>query len=95
MSLTDFQIDEIRREYDKKLLQDKHQQNERIKEINQKLPRIAEINSEIASLSTGVASDLLKRGISDPDKRKQAMEEYHKKIDALRKEKTSVLTYKG
>ena len=43
MSLTDFQIDEIRREYDKKLLQDKHQQNERIREINQNLPRIAEI----------------------------------------------------
>ena len=95
MSLTDFQIDEVRREYDKKLLQDKHQQNERIREINQNLPRIAEINSEIASLSTGVASDLLKRGISDPDKRKQAMEEYHKKIDALRKEKTSLLTSNG
>lgn len=60
MPLQNTQYDSLMREYDRKQLHNRHQLEERIAEVYEKLPRVEEIQHEIASLSAAKARELLK-----------------------------------
>lgn len=59
MSLKNFQYDALMRSYNQKQFLHKHQQDERIREAEQKIPRLAEIRREIAGLGLKKARLLL------------------------------------
>lgn len=59
MPLQNFQYDTIMREYNKIQAKNRHLQEERIREAYEKLPRLQEIDDEVASLSAGKARALL------------------------------------
>lgn len=63
MSLTNMQYDAIIRSYQRRQLQNKREQNERIREIYTRYPRIKEIKDEIAAISLKITKTLL----LDPD----------------------------
>lgn len=84
MSLSDFQIDIILREYDKKRLYHKNLQDERIKEIYSKIPAIKTINEEIAKMSVLYASSKL-------NGKENSFEKYKKDINDLKKRKEELL----
>ncbi len=66
MPLTNSQYDTILRQYQEKQIRHKRRQDSRIRETREKFPRLAEIDSEIASLSLRKARILL-AGSSEPD----------------------------
>ncbi len=59
MSLTNMQYDEIIRSYNRRQLQSKREQNRRIADVYQRIPRIKEINEEISGLSLETTKQLL------------------------------------
>lgn len=59
MSLTNMQYDEIIRSYNRRQLQNKREQNQRIADVYQQIPRIKEINEEISGLSLNTTKQLL------------------------------------
>lgn len=59
MSLTNMQYDEIIRSYNRRQLQSKREQNRRIADVYQTIPRIKEINEEISGLSLETTKQLL------------------------------------
>lgn len=59
MPLKNFQYDEILREYDKKQFRHKHELDRRIQEAFDRIPRLKEIEAEIADLSIKKAKSLL------------------------------------
>lgn len=69
MSLTNMQYDEIIRSYNRRQLQNKREQNQRISSVYEQIPRIKEINNEISKLSLNTTKMLLlhpsKTSISD------------------------------
>ena len=59
MSLNNFQYDALMRAYNEKQLNHKHEQDEHIRQAYDKIPRLQEIDGEIASLSLKKARALL------------------------------------
>lgn len=59
MSLKNFQYDTLMRSYNQKQFLHKHQQDERIREAEAKVPRLGEIRREIAGLGLQKARLLL------------------------------------
>ena len=53
MPLSNSQYDEIMREYDQRQLQDRRILDERRKEVFQKIPKLKELESTVASRSVG------------------------------------------
>ena len=89
MSLNKLQYDEIIREYNKRQLNNKREQLNRINYIYEKYPRIKDINDSISSLSLNTTKLLLNS--SD----KFAMSCYKQSLSALRKEKENILLENG
>lgn len=89
MSLTSMQYDEIIRSYNRQQLQNKREQNERIAEVYEQLPRIKEIHDEIASLSLQTTKQLLLNPEGD------MITDYKNAITKLQDEKESLLKRYG
>ncbi|MBQ3666069.1 MAG: ATP-binding protein [Lachnospiraceae bacterium] len=91
MSLTNMQYNEIIRSYNKKDLENKRKQNERIDEVYHKVPRIGQINDEISSLSLETTKKLLliKEDVSS------YMEDFHTRLHELKEEKARLLKENG
>lgn len=87
MSLTNMQYDEIIRSYNRRQLQSKREQNQRIADVYQKIPRIKEINEEISGLSLETTKQLLLNPSHAliPDY-KSAMAKLHKEKESLLQE---------
>lgn len=89
MGLNVSQYDALMREYDRVRLKHKRELDERTLEIYSKIPRIKEINDSISTVSVETAKKMLLENISfSPDAVK-------KKIEALSKEKASLLRENG
>lgn len=89
MGLNVSQYDALMREYDKVRLRHKRELDERTREVYNKIPRIKEINDSISTVSVETAKKMLLENISvSPD-------EVKKKIEALSKEKASLLCENG
>ncbi|GHT84044.1 DNA replication protein DnaC [Bacteroidia bacterium] len=67
VALANAQYDAILRDYNRRQLQNKHILDEHISEAYQKIPRLKEIDSEIAALSIQKAKSLLGEGLHDFD----------------------------
>lgn len=76
------------REYDRVRLMHKRELDERTKEIYNKIPRIKDINDSISSISVAGAKRMLLENAG-------TMSDIKKQIDALSKEKTSILRSHG
>lgn len=59
MSLNKFQYDEILRKYEERQLRARHELEEHVDEIYQKIPQVGQINERIASLSVSLAKERL------------------------------------
>lgn len=88
MGLNSSQYDALMREYDRVRLMHKRELDERTTEIYNKIPRIKEINDSISSISIAGAKRMLLEN-------KGTTAEIKKEIDALSKEKASVLRSNG
>lgn len=89
MGLNVSQYDALMREYDKVRLRHKRELDERTREVYNKIPRIKEINDSISTVSVETAKKMLLENTSvSPD-------EVKKKIEALSKEKASLLCENG
>ncbi|HEY9574447.1 MAG TPA: ATP-binding protein [Lachnospiraceae bacterium] len=87
MPLRNFQYDEILRDYDKKQFRHKHNLDKRIQKAYREIPRLKEIDEEIASFSIQKAKFLLFSEGEPFD--------LHKKIEKLSKEKEELLFSHG
>lgn len=92
MALTNMQYDEIIRSYNRQELENKRQLDERISIVYEKIPRIREINSEIASLSLNTAKKLL---MSEDMADKNSLDCFKEKLHALSEEKMNLLKQNG
>lgn len=90
MSLTNMQYDEIIRSYNRKQLENKRKQTERVELVYTQVPRIKEINDEISSLSLQTARTLL-----FSDQQSDCMKTFKAKLEALKKEKLTLLKANG
>ncbi len=88
MGLNTSQYDALMREYDRVRLMHKRELDERTKEIYNKIPRIKDINDSISSISVAGAKRMLLENAG-------TMSDIKKQIDALSKEKTSILRSHG
>lgn len=88
MSLKNFQYDALMRSYNQKQLLHKHEQNERIAQAEEKMPRLAEIRKEIAALG------LLKARISLGAVKTEDFN-LSEKIQQLSNERTEILEQHG
>ncbi|MGN0399558.1 MAG: ATP-binding protein [Blautia sp.] len=88
MSLNNSQYDALMRAYNQKQLKNKHEQDEHIRIAYEKIPRLQEIDEEIASLSLKKARVLLMSS-SEPDFDLSAS------ISALSEERTALLQIHG
>ena len=88
MGLNTSQYDALMREYDKVRLMHKRELDERTMEIYNKIPRIKDINDSISSISVAGAKRMLLENAG-------TMADIKKQIDALSKEKTSLLRSHG
>ena len=88
MGLNTSQYDALMREYDRVRLMHKRELDERTKEIYNKIPRIKDINDSISSISVAGAKRMLLENAG-------TMADIKKQIDALSKEKTSILRSHG
>ena len=88
MGLTLSQYDALMREYDRNKLMHKRQLDEKFNEIYSKIPRIREINESISSISIQGAKRMLLEG-------EGTTEDIKKQIEALSKEKASLLRENG
>ena len=91
MSLTNIQYNEIIRSYNKKDLENKRRQNERIDNVYNRVPRIKEINDEISSLCLETTKKLLLLQ-EDND---TYMSDFHSRLQCLKKEKALLLSKNG
>ncbi len=89
MGLNVSQYDALMREYDKVRLRHKRELDERTLEVYNKIPRIKEINDSISTVSVETAKKMLLENISF------SSDEVKKKIEALSKEKASLLRENG
>lgn len=89
MSLTNMQYDEIIRSYNRRQLQNKREQNQRIADVYQQIPRIKAINEEVSGLSLDTTKQLLLSPSST------LIPEYKTKIAQLHKEKEMLLQEYG
>lgn len=88
MGLTLSQYDALMREYDRNKLMHKRELDEKFNEIYFKIPRIREINESISSISIQGAKRMLLEG-------EGTTEDIKKQIEALSKEKASLLRQNG
>ena len=88
MGLTVSQYDALMREYDRTRLAHKRQLDDRYAEIYSKIPRIKEINDTISSISIQGAKKMLLEGTG-------TLEDIKAEIEALSKEKASLLRQNG
>ena len=88
MPLSNSQYDAIMREYDKRQLNNRRTLEERRKEVYEKLPRIQEIDSAIASSSVEKAKLLLAGG-------QNALDSLKKELSSLTDEKAALLREHG
>ena len=88
MGLTLSQYDALMREYDRNKLVHKRELDEKFNEIYSKIPRIREINESISSISIQGAKRMLLEG-------EGTTEDIKKQIEALSKEKASLLRENG
>lgn len=89
MALENIQYDEIMREYDRRRHRSRRLQEERREQAYRLVPRLKEIQNTIASLSAGRIHALLGKGSRDDNA------VYQKKLEALAKERTTLLTAGG
>lgn len=88
MSLTNTQYDEIMRDYEARQTQNRHIQELRIQEVYRKVPKLKELDDEIASVSVARAKELLSGS-------EAALEELHRQLEQLQKQKKELLTESG
>lgn len=88
MSLQNFQYDMIMRDYNRKQSENRHLYEQRIKEAYEKLPRLKEIDEEVASLSASKARALLNGSSS-------GTADLRKSISFLRRERETLLEANG
>lgn len=88
MGLNTSQYDALMREYDRNKLMHKRQLDEKFNEIYSKIPRIREINESISSISIQGAKRMLLENVG-------TTEDIKKQIEALSKEKASLLRQNG
>ena len=87
MALNNIQYDTIMRDYQRTQAEHRHEQEDRIQEVFQKLPQIKEMNDQIAALSVQSARDLLSGdSMAVPRLKKQISELGQKRRNLLRKE---------
>lgn len=89
MALKNSQFDLLMRSYNQKQLKNKHDLDKRIEEIYQKIPRIQEINEEIASASITQAKEMLLKGESS------ALQTLREKLTKLSQERADLLKLSG
>lgn len=89
MALENIQYDEIMQEYDRRRHRSRRLQEERREQAYRLVPRLKEIQNTIASLSAGRIHALLGKGSRDDNA------VYQKKLEALAKERTTLLTASG
>src|SRR5574344_1393835 len=90
MSLTNMQYDEIIRSYNRKQLENKRKQTERMNLVFKQVPRIKEISDEISTLSLQTAKTLL-----FADEQSDCMKVFKDQLGALKKEKLALLKENG
>lgn len=88
MALQNSQYDILIRAYNQKQLRNKHELNTRIEKISKEIPRVEEINHEIASVSVAQARELLGGN-------EQALSRLKSKIAELSEERTILLLRHG
>lgn len=88
MSLQNFQHDTIMREYSRRQIQNKHLLEKRTAEVYEKLPRLREIDEEVASLSARKIRALLGGSAS-------GSQDLREEIEALSEERTALLLSNG
>lgn len=88
MSLTNTQYDEIMRGYEARQTQNRHIQELHIQEVYRKVPKLKELDDEIASVSVTRAKELLSGS-------EAALEELHRQLEQLQKQKKELLTESG
>ncbi len=88
MSLTNTQYDEIMRDYEARQTQNRHIQELHIQEVYRKVPKLKELDDEIASVSVARAKELLSGS-------EAALEELHRQLEQLQKQKKELLTESG
>ncbi len=79
-------FESILKEYDAKQLASARELQDRRERIDRKVPRLKEIESEIAALSVEKAIRKIQGG---------SLDDYYEKVEALKKEKSSVLAQAG
>ncbi len=88
MALKNSQYDTITRIYNQKQLRNRHNQTKRQEEIYEKIPRIHEIDDNIASISVKRAKELLNGNAS-------ALSDLHQELEELAEEKRLLLLRSG
>lgn len=90
MPLTQFQYDEIEREYNRIQLNAQRELAARTDEIYEKFPRVHEINNKISSLSVSEAKKIL-----FTDSNEDSLSGYRSMLKSLKAEKASILKENG
>lgn len=88
MALQNFQYDTIMREYSRRQARSRRELEERRQEAFRMVPRLAEIDGEVASLSAQKARALIQNG-------EGSVEELKKQVSLLAKERLSLLRSNG
>lgn len=88
MSLQNYQYDTIMREYSRRQAQNRHTQEEHQAEAYEKLPRLREIDEEVATLSARKARALINR-------QESGLEDLRNDIALLSQERTALLLSAG
>lgn len=88
MSLTNTQYDEIMRDYEARQTQNRHMQELHRQEVYRKVPKLKEVDDEIASVSVARAKELLSGS-------EAALEELHRQLEQLQTQKKELLTESG
>lgn len=87
MALTNAQYDAIMRIYSQRQIKDRRDQSRRLEEVAKAIPRIPEIDAEVASLSVQKAKFLLKKSADDLD--------LDGSLSLLKQEKETLLAMNG
>lgn len=88
MALSNSQYQEIMRDYQAQQLRNKHEQDERVKEIYERIPVIKELDQAVSTRAVIRAKELL-------NGHKQALERLREEIGDLREQKTLLLASRG
>ncbi len=88
MALSNSQYQEIMRDYQAQQLRNKHEQDERIREIYERLPAVREIDQAVSTRAVLRAKELL-------NGKREALEELREEIADLREQKKVLLASKG